>query len=93
MTPEEAQVVQDGRLAAGWDWCPDDMHDALEEKMSATIAGLQWEYGVQWDSDHISWLGTALPECRRSVEANRENEDLSPSVVRRPVGPVEVVDG
>lgn len=61
-------------------------------EMRATIAAQTWEYGVQWDADHISWLGTDLPECRRSVEENRENEDLSPSVVRRPVGPVEAVE-
>ena len=78
------------------EWGRNIEHDvplaAAAPDLAQTIAAQTWEYGVQWDTDHISWLGTSLPECRRSVEANRENEDLSPSVVRRLVGPAEVTE-
>ncbi|WP_130841639.1 hypothetical protein [Corynebacterium neomassiliense] len=85
-------------LLSDWSFGDPHWYNALDITLMAAapdlaqaIAGMRWEYGVQWDEDHISWLGTNLPECRRSVEANRD-EDLSPWVVRRLVGPVEEVE-
>ncbi|MCJ7859252.1 hypothetical protein [Corynebacterium kalidii] len=105
MTPEEARVVQDARLSAGWDWCPDDMHDSLEEDMSATIAALQWEYGVEQDNVHCAHFehGADPTRCRYTTWLSDEDTarlaadmpfrtDRHPRLVRRPVGPVEVVE-
>ncbi|WP_291479839.1 hypothetical protein [Corynebacterium sp.] len=99
MTPEEAQKVQDARLAAGWDWCPDDMHDSLEEDMAATIAALRWEYNHQYRAPGVArWRNQTwepTPErarTRRPYFWATNPYDVEYRLVRRLVGPVEVVE-
>lgn len=101
MTPEEAQVVQDGRLSAGWEWCPDDMHDSLEEDMSNTIAACRTEYGVEVRPDeHSEWQHVGpwwdTPEQARAWRGRATIRLGQPyphdRIVRRMVAPVEVVE-
>lgn len=93
MTPEEAQKVQDARLAAGWDWCPDDMHDSLEEDMADTIAAQTWEYALESEWSDGKWTTTTgwFPAPDRA-RADLVLDGMPTRLVRRPVGPVEVVE-
>lgn len=99
MTPEEARKIQDARLSAGYDWCPDDMHDPLEEDMADTIAGMRWEYAVEMlEEQEWKMVGIHGPdEPWASEDDARYTMDKWQSyhpirLVCRLVGPVEVVE-
>lgn len=101
MTPEEAQKVQDARLSAGYDWCPDDMHDGLEEDMLATIAAQTWEYGVEvrpdedseWQNTGPWWDTVEKARAYRGHAILRLGTPYSHDrVIRRLVGPIEPID-
>jgi hypothetical protein len=78
---------------------------AAAPDMRATIANLRWEYGVEQDNpmcNHIEH-GADPTQCRtiawapdedtaRSHAAMRFRADRHPRIVRRMVGPVEVVE-
>lgn len=94
MTPEEAQDLLPA--AAGY-------KRVMAEDMCATIAAMQWEYGVEMD-DVTSNPDPSHPGPRRWVQwcASEDyartavsavfRQDRNPRLVRRIVGPVEVVE-
>lgn len=101
MTPEEAQKIQDARLSAGYDWCPDDMHDPLEEDMCATIAAQTWEYAVEvrpnedseWQNTGPWWHTIEKARAWRGRAVIRIGQPYTQDrLVRRLVGPVEVAE-
>lgn len=101
MTPEEAREEQEWiekhrRYTRDSDLVPDDMR--------ATIAALRWEYGVEMDDVTSNpdpsnpgprrWVQWCASEdyARTAVTANPHRQNGNPRLVRRLVGPVEVVE-
>lgn len=81
-------------------WCEEDHRlAAAAPDMRATIATQTWEYGVQVETSPGNWILTGSPwePSREDAEAEMNNPNVVPSgwnarLVRRPVGPVEVVE-
>lgn len=72
---------------------------AAAPDMRATIATQTWEYGVQVETAPGNWILTGSPwkPSREDAEAEMNNPNVVPSgwnarLVRRPAGPVEVVE-
>lgn len=72
---------------------------AAAPDMRATIAALEWEWAVQVETSPGHWLTTGSPWqlSREGAEAEMNNPNVVPSrwkarLVRRSVGPVEVVE-
>ena len=85
MTPEEARKIQDARLSAVYDWRPDDM--------LATIAAQTWKYGAQCDScNRLRWRVRREDAENLVASMSRTYPECSYRLVRRLVGPVEVVE-
>lgn len=97
LTPDDAR----NWLEAPWN----DLVDGRDaDCMATTIAGMTWEYGVEQDNNPSTVRMGDPPRPRsivwrygeqeaRRIAAHPVMRDRSPRVVRRMVGPVEVVRG
>ena len=108
ITPEQERELLDGATAKpgeSWeDFDMDEIHGSAVD-LAETIAGMEWEWGVDANGNSLFPVneefhpsGEYFTECRADAEGVRDrmaklNPHVHYRIVRRIVGPVEVVVG